>query len=141
MSTLDGILVSLSAMVVNDIAGPVFKVGGDGLSLSRWVLIGVGILGLVLAWNPPPIIGLFAQKGVYGLAAASVVPVVFGVLVKRHVPLWVVFSSAITGLLVHLGLNLFMGVQNPAVSAAWGIILAFGVGVIGLGFTRLALKR
>ena len=93
-----------------------------------------------MAWNPPPIIGLFAQKGVYGLAAASVVPVVFGVLVKRHVSLDFVFNSAITGLLVHFVLNLFMGVQNPEVSAAWGIILAFGVGLIGLGFTRVSYK-
>jgi SSS family solute:Na+ symporter/sodium/pantothenate symporter len=103
-------------------------------------LIGVGAVGLLLAWNPPPIIGLFAQKGVYGLAAASVVPVVFGVVVKRHVPLWVVFSSAVTGLVVHLILNLLMGVQNPAVSAAWGIVLAFAVGACGLGLTRGAHK-
>jgi len=41
MSTLDGILVSLSAMVVNDIAGPVLRLDADGLSLSRWVLVGV----------------------------------------------------------------------------------------------------
>ena len=134
MSTLDGILVSLSAMVVTDIAKPLVSDRIDALALSRWVLVGVGIVGLALAWNPPPIIGLFAQKGVYGLAAASVVPVVFGVLVRRHVPLGVVFASAITGIVLHLVLNLFLGVSNPAVSAAWGIIASFGVGAMGLLF-------
>lgn len=132
MSTLDGILVSLSAMVVTDIAKPLVSDRIDALALSRWVLVGVGILGLVIAWNPPPIIGLFAQKGVYGLAAASVVPVVFGVLVRRHVPLGVVFASAITGIVLHLLLNLLLGVSNPAVSAAWGIIGSFLVGTVGL---------
>ena len=136
MSTLDGILVSLSAMVVNDIAKPFITSPTDGLALSRWVLVAVGILGLALAWNPPPIIGIFAQKGVYGLAAASVVPVVFGVLLKRPIPLWVVFSSAVVGLCLHLGLNLFAGVANPAISAAWGIIGAFAVGLAGLWVTR-----
>lgn len=134
MSTLDGILVSLSAMVVTDIAKPLMSDRVDALALSRWVLVGVGVVGLALAWNPPPIIGLFAQKGVYGLAAASVVPVVFGVLVRRHVPLAVVFASALTGIVMHLVLNLLLGVSNPAVSAAWGIIASFTVGTLGLLF-------
>ena len=102
MSTLDGILVSLSAMVVTDIVRPLFGERYDALRLSRWVLVAVGVIGVALAWNPPPLIGLFAQKGVYGLAAASLVPVLFGVLVRRHIPLWVVAVSAAIGLGAHL---------------------------------------
>jgi len=71
MSTLDGILVSLSAMVVNDIVGPFSKRANLGLAWSRWVIVIVGVIGLVIAWDPPPLIGLFAQKGVYALAAVS----------------------------------------------------------------------
>ncbi|QFU77466.1 sodium:solute symporter family protein [Halioglobus maricola] len=136
MSTLDGILVSLSAMVVNDIVHPLAGEKVDGLVMSRWVLVGVGIVGVVLAWNPPPLIGLFAQKGVYGLAAASLVPVLFGVLVRRHIPLWVVAGSAAIGLLLHLGLNLFGGVENPAVSATYAILAALAFGLAGLFLTR-----
>ncbi len=136
MSTLDGILVSLSAMVVNDIVRPLFGDRYDGLVLSRWVLVGVGIVGVALAWNPPPLIGLFAQKGVYGLAAASLVPVLFGVLVRRHIPLWVVGISAAIGLSLHLLLNLFMGVENPAVSATYAIMAALAFGLAGLWVTR-----
>ena len=136
MSTLDGILVSLSAMVVNDIVQPVFGDRYDGLVLSRWVLVGVGLVGVALAWNPPPLIGLFAQKGVYGLAAASLVPVLFGVLVRRHIPLWVVAGSAGIGLSLHLLLNLFLGVENPAVSATYAIMFALGFGLAGLWLTR-----
>lgn len=136
MSTLDGILVSLSAMVVTDIVHPLFGKGVDGLVLSRWVLVGVGVVGVALAWNPPPLIGLFAQKGVYGLASASVVPVLFGVLVRRHVPLWVVAIAAGMGLVVHLLLNLFMGVENPAVSATYAILLSLAFGLAGLYVSR-----
>lgn len=136
MSTLDGILVSLSAMVVNDIVRPLAGDRMDGLVLSRWVLVAVGIVGVLLAWNPPPLIGLFAQKGVYGLAAASLVPVLFGVLVRRHIPLWVVVGSAAIGLMLHLLLNLFAGVENPAVSATYAIFASMAFGLAGLALTR-----
>ncbi|KAA1189686.1 sodium:solute symporter family protein [Pseudohalioglobus sediminis] len=139
MSTLDGILVSLSAMVVNDIVQPLAGDRVDGLLLSRWVLVGVGVVGVVLAWNPPSLIGLFAQKGVYGLAAASLVPVLFGVLVRRHIPLWVVMGSAAIGLLLHLWFNLFGGVENPAVSATYAIFASLAFGLFGLAVTRNAM--
>jgi SSS family solute:Na+ symporter/sodium/pantothenate symporter len=136
MSTLDGILVSLSAVVVNDIVEPLFGSRYNGLVLSRIVLVMVGVVGVILAWNPPPLIGLFAQKGVYGLAAASIVPILFGVLVRRHIPLWVVLGAALLGLAAHLGLNLSGLVKNPAVSASYAIVLALGYGLVGLLATR-----
>jgi sodium/pantothenate symporter len=135
MSTLDGILVSLSAMVVNDIVHPLAGERVDGLVLSRWVLVGVGVVGVLLAWNPPPLIGLFAQKGVYGLAAASLVPVLFGVLVRRHIPLWVVAGAAAIGLTLHLVLNLYGGIENPAVSATYAIFASLAFGLFGLAVT------
>ena len=136
MSTLDGILVSLSAMVVNDIVQPLYGERYNALVLSRYVLVGVGLLAVVLAWNPPPLIGLFAQKGVYGLAAASLVPVLFGVLVRRHIPLWVVVGAALIGLGGHLLLNLSDAVVNPAVSASYAILLSLVYGLLGLWCTR-----
>ncbi|WP_116368057.1 sodium:solute symporter family transporter [Parahaliea mediterranea] len=136
MSTLDGILVSLSAMVVNDIVEPLFGARINGLALSRWVLVAVGVIGVALAWNPPPLIGLFAQKGVYGLAAASTVPILFGVLLRRDMPLWVVGGAALVALLTHLGLNLSGRVANPAVSATWAILASLLVGVAGLVWHR-----
>lgn len=136
MSTLDGILVSLSAMVVSDIVQPLFGERYNALLLSRIVLVLVGVVGVILAWNPPPLIGLFAQKGVYGLAAASIVPVLFGVLVRRHIPLWVVLGAALLGLFTHLALTFSGLVQNPAVSASYAIFLALGYGLLGLLLTR-----
>lgn len=131
MSTLDGILVALSAMVATDIVKPL-KPSLDGLRVSRWVLVVVGLVALALAWEPPALIGLFAQKGVYGLAAASLVPVLFGVLWRGYLPLWVVACAAAIGLFLHLYLNLLGGVGNPAVSASYGIL-------VSVGFTLLAL--
>lgn len=138
MSTLDGILVSLSAMVVNDIVMPLGGSSSNGLAWSRWVLVVVGILGLLLAWNPPALIGLFAQKGVYGLAAASMVPMLFGVLIKGPVPLWIVAGAALFGLVAHFYLNLFGGVINPAVSASYAIVGSALIASVALLFVRLS---
>ncbi|RBP51749.1 sodium:solute symporter family transporter [Arenicella xantha] len=125
MSTLDGILVSLSAMVINDIATPLFGGIKNALLWSRILLVVVGVVALLLAWNPPALIGLFAQKGVYGLAAASAAPLLFGVLYQGQLPKSMIFLAAISGLVLHLILNLFLGVANPAVSAT----IAIGVSV------------
>ena len=149
MSTLDGILVALSAMVVNDLVRPLM--GGEGKDLlddsrrgliwSRWVLVAVGVIGVALAWSPPPLIGLFAQKGVYGLAAASTVPILFGVLVRGTIPLWIAYSAAVMALLIHLYLNLFGGVVNPAVSAAYAIIATVIYAALSLWLTRLLAAK
>lgn len=140
MSTLDGILVALSAMVVNDIVTPLTGNQKHGLAWSRYVLIGVGIIGLVLAWNPPPLIGLFAQKGVYGLAAASTVPILFGVLYRGRLPVWIIGSAAWLGLLLHLYFNLWGGVANPAVSASYAIVCSLLFAFLALLLRRLAKK-
>jgi SSS family solute:Na+ symporter/sodium/pantothenate symporter len=137
MSTLDGILVSLSAMVVNDIVTPLTNHNGKGLAWSRWVLIAVGVIGLVLAWNPPPLIGLFAQKGVYGLAATSMVPMLFGVLFRGYLPLWIIVSASLIGLFGHFYFNLFYGVLNPAVSASYAIVISIIFTFAMLGLLRL----
>ena len=137
MSTLDGILVSLSAMVVNDIVSPLSKNRSKGLAWSRWTLIMVGIIGLTLAWNPPPLIGLFAQKGVYGLAAASLVPMLFGVLFRGSLPLPLIASASISALLIHFYLNLFGGIATPAVSASYAILTSIAYVLLGLAYLRI----
>jgi SSS family solute:Na+ symporter/sodium/pantothenate symporter len=137
MSTLDGILVALSAMVVSDIVIPLTGDHDRGLAWSRYVLVAVGVIGLLLAWNPPPLIGLFAQKGVYGLAAASAVPVLFGVLCRGALPVPVIGGAAAIGLAVHLWLNLFGGVANPAVSASYAILISLGFTSLALGLRRV----
>ena len=142
LSTLDGILVSLSAMVVNDIYLPFFGKGLNeqerqvkALKLSRVVLISIGLFSFALAWNPPQLVGLFAQKGVYALAAASFVPILFGVLISRPIPVWVIAGASVIGFAGHLVLNLFLGFENPSVSSSISMISSFVFALIGLYVT------
>jgi SSS family solute:Na+ symporter/sodium/pantothenate symporter len=128
LSTLDGILVSLSSMITTDFLGPMMKFDDKkGLSISRYILVAVGIVGLLLAWNPPKYVGLFAQKGVYALAAASLVPFLAGVMRKSILPVPVIFTASLSALFVHFYLNLFAGVTNPAVSGTWAILTSLTI--------------
>ncbi len=145
MSTLDGILVSLSAMVVHDIYRPLKGSKSydpnKALKLSRYVLVAVGLFSYALAYNPPKLVGLFAQKGIYGLGAASLVPILFGVLYKRDLPLWIVWSAALIGLFGHLSLNLIFGVINPAVSSSYAILMSLGFTLAALTLKSVVFKK
>lgn len=140
MSTLDGILVAASAMVTHDLylrgsrrdASP-----SRALAASRWAVIIIGLIAFVLAIDPPALIGLFAQKGVYGLAAASFVPVVFGVLQRGAVPVAPVATASVFALVLHFSLHLGGVLPNPAVSAAWAIL---GSTALGLALLHLARR-
>jgi len=115
-------------MITTDFLGPMMKFDDKkGLSISRYILVVVGIVGLLLAWNPPKYVGLFAQKGVYALAAASLVPFLSGVMRKTILPVPVVFLSSLSALFVHFYLNLFAGVTNPAVSGTWAILTSLTI--------------
>lgn len=142
LSTLDGILVSLSSMVVNDIYDPWMskKIKLNSLNLSRVVLVIIGLISLYFAWNPPKLVGLFAQKGVYGLAAASIVPITFGVFFKRSLSAFQIGFCSVGALLLHLYLNLFGGVMNPSVSATYGIFFSFTAGFSFMIFSKRIQK-
>lgn len=133
MSTLDGILVALSAMVTHDLVLRGRHRNADakaGLFASRVALVVVGLVAFALSWRPPDLVGLFAQRGVYALAAASFVPIVFGVTVRGRIPAWIIAVASSTALATHLGLLLWGGVSNPAVSSCAAIFASVMVGLV-----------
>ena len=133
LSTLDGILVALSSMVANDIFIPFKKnlTSEQSLSLSRYVLVAIGLISFAIAWSPPKLVGLFAQKGVYGLAAATFGPIVLGILSKKtYYSVTSMFVISVVPASIHFYLNIWGGVLNPSVSAAYGIICSIGLIVL-----------
>lgn len=138
MSTLDGILVAVSAMVTHDLymRGPRAHASPEkALAASRWAVIIIGLVAFAMALNPPALIGLFAQKGVYGLAAASFVPLVFGVLRRGRLPVAPVAIASGFALAMHFSLHLSGVLPNPAVSATWAILGSTVLGLVLLFFT------
>lgn len=130
-------------MVVNDIYMPYFgknlsieQKEKNGLKLSRIVLVLIGLFSFALAWNPPKLVGLFAQKGVYAIAAASFVPILFGVLSKQKIEVWIIGGAASIGFFGHLILNTFMGFVNPSVSSSIAMLSSVVFALVSIFVVR-----
>lgn len=136
MSTLDGILVALSTITANDLVG---NLGGARLArlddeargkflhaAGLVVLIALGLATFALCLRPPRLLGLFGQIGVYGIVAASTVPILYGILFPSAGRSMAIAAS-VTGLAMHFGLTWY-GIPNPAVSATWALIASATVG-------------
>lgn len=151
MSTLDGILVSASTIAANDVllgalasrvgARSGADLGALGLRASRAVLVALGLASFLIALDPPRLVGIFAQWGIYGLVSASFAPIVLGVLVPRFSSLQAA-AAAVAGPVVHFGhygwATLWAEkVINPAVSATYGIAasvaVAMAIGTLARG--------
>lgn len=156
MSTLDGLLVSASTIAANDVfLGSL----GDrwlghrtekdrqavALKASRWILVAMGVISAGLALDPPELVGIFAQVGIYGLVAASLAPVACGVFV-RELDARDVFASALLGPAVHFTHYLvavygFGGVVNPASTATEGVLASFGTLGVLTAIRRVRAKN
>jgi sodium/pantothenate symporter len=164
MSTLDGILVALSAIASSDLVLPLgqrwlaHKSDEErarfGHKSSQILLIAFGLGAFLLSLDPPKLLGIFGQLGVYGIVAASTVPILFGILFPR-LDGRVAGASAVFGVGVHFalyawarwalgagielntvvgpGAALFdtsapqLGLLNPGVTATYGIFVSTAV--------------
>ena len=142
MSTLDGILVALSSIAANDLflnvaerrwladATPAQR-SKAAHRASQIILVGMGLAAFFIALHPPRLLGIFGQVGVYGIVAASAVPILFGILIPslhRNVAL----LATLVGLGLHLALYFGGMSPNPGVTAAWAIIASVAVTVPSL---------
>jgi SSS family solute:Na+ symporter/sodium/pantothenate symporter len=140
MSTLDGLLVSMSTITANDLVLNVLG-SNDGrsedermalaLKTSHIVLVVVAIAAFLVNLNPPRLLGVFGQAGVYGLVAAAAPPLLLGVLFRR-VPLALAWTGSVAAISIHFmlllnGTDWFPDVSltfaNPGVTAAIATLL------------------
>lgn len=139
MSTLDGILVALSSIAANDLLLPLTErnlLRGRSPEerarlvhrASQLLLVAMGAVAFVLALHPPELLGIFGQLGVYGIVAASTVPILFGVLSPRTGKR-VAAAAALTGLGVHFALY---GLGRWAMGAGVDLAAAADVPVLAL---------
>jgi len=142
MSTLDGLLVSISTITANDL---VLNVIGErrlgmltgerrmafAMKVSHIVLVLIAIAAFLINLQPPRLLGIFGQTGVYGLTAASAIPLLLGVMFRR-LPLALVWTGSLLALVIHFvlffdGAELFPGSTltfgNPGVTAAVATLL------------------
>lgn len=135
MSTLDGLLVSMATITANDLVLNVFAADQSidqekrmalALKVSHAVLIFIAVAAFLINLDPPRLLGIFGQVGVYGLTAAAAPPLLLGVLF-RNVPLGLVWTGSVAALSIHFvlffyGSTLLPGssltFSNPGVTAS-----------------------
>lgn len=143
MSTLDGLLIGLSTITSNDlilnsikkfkfIAIPPDKQLEFATKSASIVLIIIAILTYAININPPKLLGIFGQVGVYGLVVASVPPLVNGVLFQNKA-ITAIWLFSLLALVTHFGLYFFgstlfpqseLSFSNPGVTAALSVIVS-----------------
>jgi SSS family solute:Na+ symporter/sodium/pantothenate symporter len=142
MSTLDGLLVSISTITANDLVINLINKFSKkeipeeqkmklSFRVSHLVLIVIAILVFAVNINPPKLLGIYGQVGVYGLVLAALAPLLVGVLLKNS-PLKLLWTSSILALITHFvlyfyGNELFPNsgftFANPSVTAVLAIII------------------
>lgn len=157
-STLEGILVALSSILPNDVLRHVMRGGrrddpawkARSLVYARWFLVALAPVTIALSWRqivaPSLSVAIFAQNGVYGLFAATFVPILLGIFTEHTGRGWILAAS-VTALVVHFGMY-YGGItpyhNNPAVPATFAIAASLAVGLLGRGVewrSRLAATR
>lgn len=155
MSTLDGILVALSAILANDVflvlrrrrSGGGSEADRDlAFKVGRTSLVGFGVLAFVLSlfqhYYKGFSVALFAQEGVYALFAATFVPLLFGMF-GRGLTKGVVVAASVSALAVHFAfrygqLTLLTAADytNPGLTATYGLLTSLLVAAVGLILRR-----
>ncbi len=149
MSTLDGILVALSSVAANDLFLNLSKdtllKDKDPKTQSKiayfagqGILVGMGLLTFLIVMNPPKLLGIFGQVGAYAIVAASLAPVLCGILFP-HLRREPIILGVVLALTVHFGLYgmaffqvnawAVQNFSNPAVPAVIGIFLSLAIAV------------
>ena len=109
MSTLDGLLVSMSTITANDLVLNLAERKEHhseeqqmafALKVSHVVLVIIAVAAFLINLQPPKLLGIFGQTGVYGLTAAAAPPLLLGVLFRR-VPIALVWSGSVAALVIH----------------------------------------
>ena len=149
MSTLDGLLVSISTITANDILRHLMRHRDHldepqqmqfAMRASHGILVLIAVAAFVINLQPPKLLGIFGQVGVYGLTAAAAPPLLLGVLFRR-VPLWLAGSASILAISLHF-LLFFRGADwfpessltfaNPAVTVSLATLIALPAALLAV---------
>lgn len=146
LSTLEGLIQSLSTTITNDIIAPLARLDKQEAGAARLLVqlnkVVIGILAVAAIsltrqqlLHPNLSVGIFAQNGVYAFFSAAFMPVLLGVFVK-DAPRIAPIAAAITAVVVHFGVyyggftHYMQGaVRNPAVAATFAILSSAAVGI------------
>lgn len=146
LSTLEGLVQSVSATITNDIIIPLSGkkfAESTKKNINRGVIVAMIVVTIIISYdqlvNPNLSVGIFAQNGVYLFFSAAFIPVLYGVFFK-NVPKQAPFLATITAVVVYV--VIYYGsltpyytdvtVKNPAIAGALAIVASTLVGILAM---------
>ncbi len=137
MSTSDGLIVSLTQLLANDLYRKTIvpriniskeKAERNELLISRYSTFVVIAAGIMLAWSPPKFLAVFMWIGIGGIVSATAGPLIVGGLWKRATKKGAIISL-LAGTLTYWFVYLPFGLNftNPFGAAGLGVIVGMTV--------------
>lgn len=141
LSTLEGLIQSLSTTITQDVIQPIFgEAKIQPVILNRLTIVFLAAVSFGFSRqqlvSPDLSVGIFAQNGVYAYFSAAFVPVLFGTFLKQ-IPVHVPFVSSVLAIIIHFSvyygrLTPYMQeeVRNPAIASTLAILGSLSIGLI-----------
>tara|TARA_Y100001980_G_scaffold45944_1_gene27720 strand:- start:5384 stop:6898 length:1515 start_codon:yes stop_codon:yes gene_type:complete len=149
LSTLEGLIQSLSASLTADLIKPIFggrfstdigRQAKQEILVNKLVIVFLAVVSFIFSYqqlvSPNLSVGIFAQNGVYAYFSAAFVPVFFGMFITG-VRLQTVFIASVVAVAVHFSVyyGQFMPymketVNNPAIASTVALLISVSVGLI-----------
>lgn len=146
MSTMSSILVALSGITGNDLFATWARWRGVEVTpaaskrVGQASVLAFAIAALVIALDPPKLLGIFGQLGAYGVVAAAAAPLVLGALVSS-LGRGAAMTAALVGPVAHFALfavgksasaretaaGIGLDLGNPGVTAAVAILASAAI--------------
>lgn len=163
LSTLEGLIQSLSTTITSDIIKTLFgkhiKSDSSYIRINKIAIVFLAIVSFIVSvdqlLHPKLSVAILAQNGVYAYFSVAFVPIIFGIFVKNvniKAPVIASIVAFVTHFTIYYGLPYLVNthgfsfgyfttyltgpVRNPAIASASAIVLSTLTGIIAHQITR-----
>lgn len=163
LSTLEGLIQSLSTTITSDIIRPIFgkyiKTDKAYIALNKLAIIFLAVVSFLVSLDqllyPKLSVAILAQNGVYAYFSVAFIPIVFGIFIKNvniKAPVIASITAFVTHFTIYYGLPYLVNnfgfdfgiftkylegpVRNPGIASAIAIVLSSIVGIITHQMTK-----
>ncbi len=137
LSTLEGLIQSLSTTITSDIIKPLFgkniQTDKSYVALNKLAIVFLAIISFVVSRdqliNPKLSVAILAQNGVYAYFSVAFIPIVFGIFVKE-VDIKVPVIASVVALITHFGIYYGLPYLVSAFGTDFGAFTKYLTGVV-----------
>jgi len=163
LSTLEGLIQSLSTTITSDIIKPLFgkhlKTEKSLITVNKLAIVFLAVISFFVSLdqlvNPKLSVAILAQNGVYAYFSIAFVPILFGIFFK-NVKTKTTLIAALSAMFIHFGVYYLLPyfvnefafnfgwyskylsgpVRNPAIASATAIVFSTIIGLLIHAFSK-----